>query len=227
MAIKPSNLTPGYGWNDAAGRYTNLTTGRFISMSDVRNALDTTALVSRQNMRSLSEQLQAGKISLADWQVQMAREIKTLHTAAAASANGGWAQMSQSDWGATGQIIKQQYKYLQGFANDIASGKQPLNGRLIARSNQYAEAGRGTFEQMRRRYERDRNGQSVERRVLGFAEHCEASKGTPGCVDLADRGWQPIGTLPPIGAATCRGFCKCRFEFGVMSPDGVVIPQAN
>lgn len=33
------------------------------------------------------------------------------------------------------------------------------------------------------------------------------------CVDYALSGWQPIGTLPPIGDSQCGQNCECRFEF--------------
>lgn len=218
MAIRPNPLTPDYGWNDRAGRYVGAN-GRFVKFETVRDALDVVADASRANMTAISQQLQAGNITLAEWQTQMARELKVMHTAAAASANGGWAQMNQSDWGATGQMIRRQYEYLQGFANDIASGKQPLNGRFLVRAQMYADAPRSTFEQMRRRYEANRNGQTVEKRVLGYAEHCG------DCVEYAGRGWQPIGTLPPIGASVCRVKCKCKFVYGVVGPDGRIIAQ--
>lgn len=214
MANRPNPLTPDYLWNDKAGRYVSASTNRFVRYQDVRNALDQVAARSQANMRALTEALQAGDLSLAEWQAAFAREIKTMHTASAAAANGGWAQMSQADWGATGAQIKRQYKFLQGFADDIASGKQPINGRMLVRSDLYGKAGRGTFEEMRRRYQELSNLMEEERRVITAVESCE------DCIDYAGDGWQPIGSLPRIGDSECRTNCKCFFEYRRLNADG-------
>jgi hypothetical protein len=126
--------------------------------------------------------------------------------AATAAARGGWAQMSQSDWGYTGALIKRQYQYLDRFALDIQTGKQRLDGRLLQRARMYGKAARSSYEQMRRR-EMVKLGKTEERRLLGPAEHC------PGCLIEADKEWRPIGTLAPIGSQECRTECKCYFVF--------------
>lgn len=205
------NPRSNYRWNETAGRYIG-PNGRFVSNASVRLEVDVAAQAASRNMQTISERLQAGDITVKEWQAGMMGEIKSLHTAEAAAARGGWDQMSQSDWGWTGREIRRQYDYLDRFAKEIESGKQPLNGRLLVRAGMYGQAGRGTFEEMQRRYQRQR-GATQERRVLGIAEHCTAAGGAPGCFDLASKGWQPIGTLPRIGAATCRTHCKCHFEY--------------
>jgi hypothetical protein len=48
---------------------------------------------------------------------------------------------------------------------------------------------------------------TYERAFLSVAEHC------PGCIDRAERGWSPIGTLPPLGDSECRVRCQCYFLF--------------
>jgi hypothetical protein len=144
----------------------------------------------------------------------MMEQIKLAHTASAAAARGGWAQMSQSDWGAAGRMIRDQYDYLRNFADQIASGQQLLNGNALVRADLYADAARGTFEQMRRRYEQQQNGMQEERRVLGEADHCE------GCLAQAELGWQPIGTLDPIGAEECITRCHCTFFYRKLGPNG-------
>lgn len=72
----------------------------------------------------------------------------------------------------------------------------------------YGGAPRGTYEEMRRRYEGQVNGMEEERRLLE-----KDGANCPGCLDQADLGWQPIGTLDPIGAEECQVNCRCEFEF--------------
>ncbi len=208
MRVNP-NLP--YRWNEAAGRYIS-STGRFVPLSTVKAELESMITASAVKMDMLSLGLKNGTTSLAEWQMGMEQEIKASQIASAAAAKGGWAQMTQSDWGWVGSRVKEQYKYLRNFSAEIASGKQKIDGRLLVRAKQYIQSSRATYEEMRRRYARINKGAVEERRVLGPAEHCEPHGSTPGCVELADKGWQPMGTLPAIGAATCRMFCKCHFE---------------
>ena len=137
------------GINWASG--VDLDTGRFISSATVRDALEGVMDASALRMNQLSERLMDGDISLAQWQTGMLQQIKVANVAASAAANGGWANMTQSDWGAVGQLVKEQYQYLRNFADEIASGKQPLDGRLLVRTDMYGDAPRGTYEAMRTR----------------------------------------------------------------------------
>jgi hypothetical protein len=207
-------LSSEYAWNEEAGRYVSLTTGRFVPFSAVRDALESVIDASAVRMNVVTEQLIGQQISLAEWQSVMREQIKLSHTAAAAASRGGWAQMSQADWGAAGRMIRDQYDYLRNFAEQIANGTQALDGRALVRADLYGDAARGTFEQMRRRYEQLQNGMTEERRVLGEADHC------PGCLEQAQQGWQPIGTLDPIGAEECITRCHCTFWYRKPGPDG-------
>jgi len=193
-------------WSEQAQRYRDQASGRFVSSGSVNGAVDQVVDAAGLRMRDLSAQLQVGDISLADWQSRMATEMKLLHTGAAAVGRGGWAQMTPSDWGWTGYQLRQQYAYLRNFAHDIATGRQPMDGRLLSRSALYAEAARSTQRNMQRRTGQ-RAGRLEERNVLGVAEqHCE------DCPYLSDLGWVPIGTLPLIGARQCRVRCACTIE---------------
>jgi hypothetical protein len=195
----------GYGWNGS--RYIDLDTGRFVSFEKVRNALDEVSDAAAVRMNLLSQQLINQTISLSDWQIGMTEEIKLMHVTATASANGGWAQVSQSDWGKAGANIKEQYQYLNNFADQIASGQQALDGRFMVRSDMYGDAARGTFEDIRFK-SMEEDGFEEEIRVLEpGADHCD------GCVEQANLGWQPMGTLDDIGDEECGVRCKCNKRY--------------
>lgn len=83
-----------------------------------------------------------------------------------------------------------------------------------------AESAIPMFEAVRRQSHMDAvdaNGVKLftrERNILGEAEqHCHNSKHLPGCVELTERKWQPIGTLPLPGRRTCSYQCKCRIIY--------------
>lgn len=211
-----------YEWVESAGRYRNLINGQWVSWDTVRSALEQTLSASQSTITTVSQKLVDGSISLAQWQLEMEKQVKLVNVISSALARGGWAQMTPSDWGWVGQRVRTQYQYLRNFANDIANGKQALNGRLVLRARMYAQSARSTFQEMRRRYMRIYKNAAFEARVLTpGAEHCKSTDQRPGCVELAAKGMQPIGTLPPIGVATCLTFCLCHFVF--YNTDGVII----
>jgi hypothetical protein len=214
MPRRPSPLTPDYVWDSKAGRYASAETGRYVSRATIKAELEKVVDRSSENIRALSQALKDGAISIPEWQTGMMREVKTLHVAQTAAANGGWAQMSQSDWGHTGSLVKKQYAYLENFAQQIQSGEQPLNGRFVVRAEMYGDAGRSSYEDARRRYQENDNLMEEERRVLAPAENC------PDCIEYAGLGWQPIGALPRIGDSQCRVNCQCVFEYRRRGPDG-------
>lgn len=197
---------PDYGWNGK--KYYDLDTGRFVSNAAVRDSLEQVIEQGAINMRYLSEQLVNGEISLANWQRGMMEQIKLSHNAGGALANGGWAQMSQSDWGFAGSKIKKQYEFLDKFANQIANGKQELNGQVIFRADLYGQAPRGTYEAQRQRLE-VANGMEEERRILEVSDGANCA----GCLEQAGLGWQPIGTLGMIGSQECNNNCRCEFTY--------------
>ena len=203
-----------FAWDEQAGHYVDLSTGEFVPIIKARDALESVMGVAKDRMGALTQQLIDGGIPLAEWQAGMMEQIKVAHTASAAAARGGWAQMSQSDWGAAGRMIRTQYDYLRNFSGEIASGKQSLSGQAQVRADLYGGAPRGTFEEINRRYETNQNGAEEECRILGEADHCQ------GCLDQAELGWQPIGTLDPIGGEECLTRCHCKFIYRKVGPDG-------
>ena len=198
-------LLTGYGWNGT--RYYDLETGQFVSNAAIRESLESVMDLSALRMNAVTQSLIDGNISLASWQTSMMSEIKISHVTSSVLSQGGWAAMTQSDWGATGQLIRAQYDYLRNFAADIASGKQPLDGRALVRADLYADAANGTYEEMNRR-SAITDGFDEERRILE-----DTINACDGCIEQAGLDWQPIGTLDPIGAEECATRCRCGFTF--------------
>jgi len=180
--------------------------GRAVPRETVRQGVEQVIQASGARVRALSARLVAGQSTLADWQQAMVSELRALHVATATVAHGGQAQMSAADYGWTGQRLRQQYAYLRDFAAQLATGRQPLDGRVAQRATLYSEAARGTFEDLTAR-DQGRQGQQEERWRRRASESCT------GCVARAAQGWQPVGTLPGWGSMPCKVRCKCVREF--------------
>jgi len=213
MPTRSNPLTPSYRFNPTAGstgRYIGAD-GRFVSRANVRGALDATIQRSGENVRTVTQSLRAGEISLADWQKAVAAEAKASHLASAAAAKGGWAQMTQSDYGRVGRELRDQYGRLNNFAQQIASGEQKLDGTALRRSQMYIEAGRGTFHAVEQ-VEMLKRGFDEQRNILGYADHC---KGPGSCIEQTGYGWMNMGDerIIPIGRRLCLTHCKCRVAY--------------
>ena len=129
-------------------------------------------------------------------------------------AYGGRDAMTPERWGLVGSLVRQQYAYARRFADDVAAGRQRQNGTMDARARLYGQAGRATYELIRRR-ESAGAGFGYERNVLHAADHCAQ------CVAEAGRGWVPIGTLTPVGQRTCRTQCRCTLAYARTPQQGM------
>lgn len=137
--------------------------------------------------------------------ISLERELAYTHLAAAAGLRGGYLAWGPLDSVAFEGLMLEQIGYLARWMQQI-DAVLPGAALSAARMRLYAQAARGTAEQVRR-LSMIRGGAREERRVLGFADHC------PDCVVYAGLGWQPVGTLPRITNSKCRVHCKCRFEY--------------
>lgn len=198
----------GFEWVESLHNYRSIETGKIVSRATVTSGLEAMMDASAVNMNTLTQSLIDGKISLASWQSSMMTEIKNVHVASAALSQGGWAQMTPSQWGETGQLIRQQYDYLRDYAKAIADDTQPLDGQALVRSDLNADAANGTYWEIDKRG-RITEGYDEARRVLvsNDGNNCD------GCLEAAAEGWVPIDEVLPIGDAECQVRCRCEIEY--------------
>ncbi len=177
-----------------------------LPYSELMAALEAFLAFWRDRVAAASKKLIFGKMPILRWERSMRQAVLMAHGAAGVLASGGFASITEAEWGVLEKIVGQQMALLDRFKAQILSGQQPLDGRLLVRARMYVDAARGTHEEIRRGLFAQR-GYKEERRVLGVAEHC------PDCLAYAALGWQPIGTLPPIGDSACKTNCHCHFEY--------------
>jgi hypothetical protein len=197
-----------YRWEPTAGvsgRYRDTSTGRYVQGATVRRELDR-YLDTADPAKALAEALRGRQVSLADWEVGMRRVVKNTHLNAIALERGGWANLTPVDFGRAGQIIREQYGYLKGFAADIASGKQRLDGTLGVRAKLYTGAGRSTFYASKRANRRPEV--THVRSIRSARDSCVQ------CVKL-DRVVFRIDdpTFPLPGHRICNHNCRCSLEY--------------
>lgn len=191
-----------YTYAERAARY-RASDGRFLPRSYVRGVLDAAQATSEQHMVALTQQLRAGTLTLANWERGMRQEVAAIHTAAAGIARGGQAQMSPAEWGRVGADVKTHYAHLHQFAQQIADGRQPVDGTAEARTRLYARGSTATFSAVQRRLAAQ-HGAAQERNQLGGTDSCRQ------CLSETARGWVAMGTLTTPGTRLCLGNCHCR-----------------
>ncbi len=202
-----------FAYDPGSMRYRYIESGRAVPERVIRADIRRLSYGARDEMRTLAVQYKNGEITLQEWYDGMRSTMKSSYRAAVDYARGGSNRpFTPQEKGRFGQAMKKQYEYLNRFARDLRDGKIPLDGRFVARAGMYGDAMNAIYEQWRNA-EAIKAGYTEERRVLAPAEHCHDTKDRPGCAELAEKGWQPIGTLPAIGAAACYSMCHCHFEY--------------
>ena len=203
-----------YRWEPNAGvsgRYRD-ERGRFVASSTVRRELDR-YLDTDDPAKALAEALRGRAVNLADWEVAMRRHVKNTHLNAIAMERGGWANLTPSDYGRAGQIIREQYGYLRGFANDIASGKQRLDGTLGVRAHLYSQAGRNSYYRSKAENISDRV--THQRSIRGKRDSCWQ------CVELDRKVFRiDDSSFPLPGRRVCNHNCGCYVEYLRLGDDG-------
>jgi hypothetical protein len=194
-----------YRFDPKVARY-RAPNGRLVARAEVRRAIDAEIRSLDQDARTLADQYRNGEISLGKWEREMRSLVKDTHILNAAAAKGGWDQLTQADYGRVGQIVRDEYNHLSGFAGELSAGFQRTDGTMLTRAQLYTRGGRRTYESVTGSVAEDA-GNVEERSILHPADHCQ------GCIDEAAKGWQPIGTLTPIGQRTCLGNDRCTMEY--------------
>lgn len=193
-----------YTWDEVAGRYVD-ENGNVVSFEEVRLWLDEVLDRNDLKMSQTALLLLSGGINVQKWQDEMRASLKDIHLISGALARGGWAHMSQADFGRIGNELRFQYERLARFADQIERGL-PLDGRFRRRVQLYAQSGRVSYTAALRQ-EMALRGYTEEQSVLAAADHCSE------CVAEADKGWVPIGALINIGERICKSNCRCHLEF--------------
>ena len=205
-------------WDDAAGRYRDLVTGRFISHDYVLSLIGQSMAATANVTDALGSFVSTGAINTADWQSAFFQEIKAEYIRQYLAGIGGRNMMTPADWGSIGGMLKEQLNYLKGFANEIAAGNL-TEGHIRSRMAMYINSAREAYERARGRVVGKLGTMDeVHWNLDGPIEHCD------DCVSRENMGWQPIGptggfptidgeSFPGMGDTQCLTNCACSLSY--------------
>lgn len=194
-----------YGWNEGAGRFTN-PGGQFVSISEVRGALDFALDEASIEARALAGALAEGSIGIAEFENAMRLLIKDTQIYSSAVAVGGFDGLVDNALAFVETRLESQFAYLSDWADDLAANGLGTAGSMGARARMYMQSARATYGDLYAESAADR-GEEEERNIINPGEHCD------DCLEMEALEWVPIGTLIPIGSRQCLGNCNCVLEY--------------
>ena len=194
---------PSWGWDNSVKRYRNIETGHFMPRTTVLGYVEQSIKASTVAAGQLAGFVGEKALSPKDFAAFFKEEVKREYVRQYLLGAGGREQMTASDWGKIGNMVKEQYKYLKGFEKDLAT-KEMTPEQIAARAEMYINSAREAYETAHKQNASEL-GLTEELWVLGVAEHCE------DCLGFAGQGWQPAGTFPTpgAGATQCLTNCQC------------------
>lgn len=198
-------------FNSKTGRYRNSETGRFVSRADVLKLVDTEVARLKVRLQGQSRLLISEKISLSEWEKQMAETIKESHLRMTILGAGGKGRVSNAHFGAVGAALRREYGYLHLFANQIARGEL-TPAQILSRSGSYAASTRKSF------YKGEQLSRAIAGVKLAKRDLDPQSRHCSDCVRYSTRGkWLPIETvIVPGHTCQCGGRCRCSISYKIV-----------
>ena len=202
-----------YRWLPKAAVYYDMGAHRFVAKRKVLSYVAGSISQSSDSVVSLTQHYLDGGLSIKDWTQMVRQELKLEHIRQYVLGRGGREQMTPSDWGQVGNLLKKQYKFLDGFAKALQNGTS-IGGRALVRAAMYPGAARAAYERGNRAAQLQKSNPPAEVLWgLGNAEHC------PKCVEFNAMGWVPIeddpydGAYPGSGDTPCLTHCQCELQY--------------
>lgn len=221
----PANPLPGYRFERGTARYRDLTSGRFVSRQRIVDLLNTQISGAEERMATLTTALAEGRLAPAAYQSAMRNELRQLHIQNAAMGKGGFDRLTQSDYGRTGALLREDYARLTNMVRGLERGEVSV-AQAVNRVQGYVGSARVNFFAAEREamQEAQRQGGATyeERRFLSPGNICR------DCDAYAAMGWQPIGVLPVPGmGSVCSYRCRCRLERREVVAEGAALERAG
>lgn len=183
-------------------RWRDSSTGRYVSSATVNTEMFRHSDATHSTLESLTRQLYAGDIQLSQWQIAVASELKDAHLAQAMFAVGGRDNMGFAEFGRVGQTLREQYAFLDKFAQDIAAGNVS-ESMALSRVAHYGDSAKQSYWN-----EYADKSTGLIDWILGATDE----RNCPLCPTYAANSPYTKETLPARpadGTTPCKGRCRC------------------
>ncbi|MEP0872112.1 hypothetical protein NDA01_20050 [Trichocoleus desertorum AS-A10] len=145
------------------------------------------------------------KISVAEFQLRIAEDVKLSHLRMAAFVAGGEKQLNARHFGTAGQKLRRQYKHLQGFGDAVAQGELSEK-QILARAKSYGVSARTAFFKSEKLTRVSYGAREAKRSLDIQSRHCSS------CLGHSTGGlWFRIDQVVAPGVdCECQSRCRCR-----------------
>jgi hypothetical protein len=190
-------------------------TGSFISRGDVVQMHQDYLAIARQQFIDLAPKIKQGKAGAF---TEVSELLRSIHVTNAIIEARGIDNLTTSDLGKIGSILKKQYHQGKGkdgksyglkfLFQDIVDNPNYSTALLTNRLKMFSNSGEISASAIKERIAKDK-GYTSMRRILGVTDiHCD------DCIKYFRSGWVGIGELPlPKTECQCFTNCKCRVEY--------------
>lgn len=203
--LKPQSESVTY--DPSAGRYRDKS-GRFVSFVKIEALANQEIARTKLKLRNLTKNLYDGKIDLSQWETRFATELKNSHIRLTILAQGGKKRTALNHYGIAGRKLREEYAFLNNFANQIYQGKVS-DKEALNRAQLYAQSAAQTFYESHNSAKIREGFTEAKRTLSSNANHC------PDCPGYSTNGnWIAIALVVPKGKqCACRGRCQCIVEY--------------
>jgi hypothetical protein len=123
-------------WDEIVKRYRNPETGRFVGITEMNALRPLFINWQKDRLVGLVNVYEAGSINIRAFEKQVKSILRDTYKDLYAMGAGGRNGMTPKDWGRLGAMLKEQYRYLNPFLDQIARGDLS-NAQISARLKMY------------------------------------------------------------------------------------------
>ena len=193
-----------FKWEEKQARYRDTSTGKFVKAETVTKLSTASIQATGDVAGGLAEKYTNKELRGREFKTIMRDEIKREVIRQYVLGRGGLERMDAKGWGQTGATIADQYKYLDGFVDELKNLSQE---QIAARAKMYINSAREGYEKGRAAAVKASGAFTEEHWVVDASkENCS------GCLELQAKGWVKIGelgTFPGAGSTPCLTKCGC------------------
>jgi hypothetical protein len=190
-----------YTYDKASATYQK--NGKAVPRETVRADAEYHALVTSNQLKSLTRKALRSGMAADDFEEKFAAILKRSHIQAGIAGRGGKDNTHLVHYGAMGRELKEQYRLLRGFVDDMVDGKL-TEKQALARAKQYGSSTLKSFSVAELSAIEESNIGEGWRRLTPGVQHCES------CSAHATAGFVPVSEIVAIGAdCQCGGNCRC------------------
>lgn len=203
-----------FTWDPRIARYRDTDTGRLVTRSAVLDIVEDSIAASvaappvtidgiaTMGSDFLAQMVGNELLDPGDWNNFMRGEIKREYIRQYLLGIGGVEQMTPARWGQIGGLLGRDYKILNAFTAEIATGELS-EAAIRARAAMYIRSAGEAYERANQIVQVAAGMTEMRWALTPGAKHCET------CLEFADMGWVKIADDPYGGCVPKRGCTIC------------------